>query len=510
MFGNGVVVSQICRDQFAITAAVTGCSSEWQGASCCAVFASDVAAYFLRGASDGVADISPAVIESLLWAAARLVSGPQSLIKGGVCPKESLSDALVRDQVAVVITDHVFGNKHEFMDALNARVRPFAMVVTAVPKTYVGTQSTTITGDSFVVLCSEDDCVVIDSHRHNSSGTLKGYKKGLHSAEAIASFIFEPIFGLLAMMGCVPTQLQVALAQPSLELQEAVHCDSDASVSDDEDVHPASSAEDEAPLPAGHPLCDYGLRFPDAGEMGSVDSSVMTPDPVSSKLVQLQAARSSGQVIKQSFSTEDNILRGLNSKQMIRRTMSRWLSEIKDDSRTHLQVATCTIFFVFDILPDIWASAVICVSKAQGFAPEILHMTLVSNVSYMDHKETKLRVKGPLDPHAINSDVAVTIANTASSKKSHLENMVTKLVNHHPDNLNKKLSQVSLGNGTIKGIRSALEKVKYAGIVSSEPTHTIRTPYPILSSPMGASFCPAPCSTRGHKGRMMNPGLAMA
>ena len=147
MFGNGVVVSEICRDQFAITAAVTGCSSEWQGASCCAVFASDVAAYFLRGASDGVADISPAVIESLLWAAARLVSEPQSLIKGGVCPKESLSDALVRDQVAVVITDHVFGNKQEFMDALNARARPFAMVVTAVPKTYVGTQSTTITGD---------------------------------------------------------------------------------------------------------------------------------------------------------------------------------------------------------------------------------------------------------------------------------------------------------------------------------------------------------------------------
>ena len=61
----------------------------------------------------------------------------------------------------------------------------------------------TITGDSFVVLCSEDDCVVIDSHRHNSSGTLKGYKKGVSSAEAIASFIFEPIFGLLAMMGCV-------------------------------------------------------------------------------------------------------------------------------------------------------------------------------------------------------------------------------------------------------------------------------------------------------------------
>ena len=73
MFVNGVVVMEICRDQFAIIAEVTGCSSEWQGSSCCAVFASDVASYFLRGASDGVADISPAVIESLLWAAESLV-----------------------------------------------------------------------------------------------------------------------------------------------------------------------------------------------------------------------------------------------------------------------------------------------------------------------------------------------------------------------------------------------------------------------------------------------------
>ena len=108
------------------------------------------------------------------------------------------------------------------------------------------------------------------------------------------SFIFELICGLLAMMGCVPTQLQVVLAQPSSDLQEAVQCDTDASDSDDEDVHPPSSADDESLLPAGHLLCDYGLRFPDAGEAGSADSSVMTPDPVASKLVKLQAARSQG------------------------------------------------------------------------------------------------------------------------------------------------------------------------------------------------------------------------
>ena len=51
-----------------------------------------------------------------------------------------------------------------------------------------------------------------------------------------------------------------------------------------------------------------------------------------------------------------------------------------------------------------------------------------------------------------------------------------KLVSHHPDNQNKNLSTVSLGNGATKGIRTALEKVNYANLTSSEPTHTIRTP----------------------------------
>ena len=72
----------------------------------------------------------------------------------------------------------------------------------------------------------------------------------------------------------------------------------------------------------------------------------------------------------------------------MRRTMFGWLSEIKDDSRTHLQVATCTTFSLCDVMPDIWVSSVLCLSKAQGFAPEILHMALVSNLSFMDHYET--------------------------------------------------------------------------------------------------------------------------
>ena len=47
-----------------------------------------------------------------------------------------------------------------------------------------------MTGESFVLLCSGDDCVVIDSHRH-ISGTLQGYIKGSNWAEAIASYFLK-------------------------------------------------------------------------------------------------------------------------------------------------------------------------------------------------------------------------------------------------------------------------------------------------------------------------------
>ena len=143
------------------------------------------------------------------------------------------------------MTGHVVENKQEFMDDLNACEPPFAMVPTAVPNTYAGTQSMSTTGDSFVLLCSVDDCVVIDSHCHNSYGSLKGYKKGLHSAETIVSFICEPKVGLLAMMGCVSNQLHVVLAHPSPALQEAVHCESEGAVSEHEVFPRASIAKEQ-------------------------------------------------------------------------------------------------------------------------------------------------------------------------------------------------------------------------------------------------------------------------
>jgi len=76
--------------------------------------------------------------------------------------------------------------------------------------------------------------------------------------------------------------------------------DSDAESSEEEDLLQLTSAEEEAELPEGHVLRKYGLLFTDAASVGP---SVMTMDPVISKLDKVKAAQSSSDVILQSYST---------------------------------------------------------------------------------------------------------------------------------------------------------------------------------------------------------------
>ena len=114
-------------------------------------------------------------------------------------------------------------------------------------------------------------------------------------------------------MGFISIDLHVTLAHSSSAHQEALPCDSVAESSEDEDLLRPTSAEEEAEL-----LCKYGLRFSDAASVGP---SVMTTDPVISKLDELKAARSSSQVIVQSHATEDKVSQELNSAKIIRGTI---------------------------------------------------------------------------------------------------------------------------------------------------------------------------------------------
>jgi len=101
---------------------------------------------------------------------------------------------------------------------------PFAMVLTAFPELHAGPVNRPMSGESFVLLCSSDDCVVIDPHRY-MTGTLQGYIKGSNWAEAFASYIFDKHGGMLDMMGCLSTGLHILLAGRSVVPESVLLCD---------------------------------------------------------------------------------------------------------------------------------------------------------------------------------------------------------------------------------------------------------------------------------------------
>ena len=83
-----------------------------------------------------------------------------------------------------------------------------------------------------------------------------------------------------------------------------------------------------------------------------------------------------------------------------------------------------------------------------------------------------------IDSHRrIIFDITVVLGYTVSSKTSHMEHSLKRLVSRPLEIQDKYIPKVLLGNGTIKGVPRRLEKVIYVILTSSKPTHTIRTPY---------------------------------
>ena len=230
---------------------------------------------------------------------------------------------------------------------------------------------------------------------------------------------------------------------------------------------------------------EYCFCYPD---VVSGRPSVMKTDPVITKLRQIEEFRFSRHVMLQSYYTVDPALHCKTSTGAIRNTISHWLSDITRDARTHLQVAQCNQNSLYDILPDAWASAVITVAKAQGFHPEMFHLGLVSNLSFMDHHRTKLRITGPSDQRAIISDIAVVLGSSASCKKSHMKKDLNIFLIQHSDVDVYSSPVVPLAHGNIKRVRRCLQQTRSAHITSSDPIHIIRTPY--LEDYESAHFLP--------------------
>jgi hypothetical protein len=117
------------------------------GVSCGAVFATEVAVFVLRGASDGSTLLSTSVIESIFTSAAKAVRKAQSMGKLAASPFECLSAVLFRDEVVATIKECVCATRQDVLHFAFSTVPPFAMVLTAFPELHAGPINRPMSGE---------------------------------------------------------------------------------------------------------------------------------------------------------------------------------------------------------------------------------------------------------------------------------------------------------------------------------------------------------------------------
>ena len=163
--------------------------------------------YIYPAPSNGTTLLSKSAIENILTSAGQVDRKAQSMGEVSASPFECLSAVLLRDEVGATIKECVCATRHAFFlfHFATSTVPPFAMVLTALPRLQDGLgNNRAMSGESFVLLCSRDDCVVNDPHRY-MTGTLHRYIKGSNWAEAFAAYVFDKHGGMLDMMGCLST-----------------------------------------------------------------------------------------------------------------------------------------------------------------------------------------------------------------------------------------------------------------------------------------------------------------
>ena len=104
---NGLCLSSICRDRSEVMG-FNDMHVVTERDPCVAVFAAEVAVFFLRRCSNGTTLLSKSAIENILTSAGQVVRKAQSIGEVSASPFESVSAVLLRDEVVATIKECVF------------------------------------------------------------------------------------------------------------------------------------------------------------------------------------------------------------------------------------------------------------------------------------------------------------------------------------------------------------------------------------------------------------------
>jgi hypothetical protein len=231
-----------------------------------------------------------------------------------------------------------------------------------------------------------------------------------------------------------------------------------------------------APMALSPGMCDdkHGFQFPNAHSRAFKDAG--NPDPCAALLLALQGAASTEQV--RDILHVQGLFDGLKTEDAVRDTVTKWLSEITDDARSHRVVAADPSFPLRLLAPSVIVKAVHAVALHEGWQPECLLQDMFCNVGFMEKTATRLKESAE-STHAITPNIPCFKAASSSARKSSLKTFTSEKLLAGPASAPACVQQRKcyLGDATVTGIRTLLYNYRRAVVVSDEASCTYKTPY---------------------------------
>ena len=168
---------------------------------------------------------------------------------------------------------------------------------------------------------------------------------------------------------------------------------------------------------------------------------------------------------------------GLGSPEASYQTVLKWLNAALKDPRDHHSVASDFAFSTREMLPVPFEVSLRTIARKEGWEPETFMAPILSNIGWMEHPGTRLRLQ-PDEEHRRGCVVQIVCAGDPSMRKSSLKDFTSKKLLSHADvPAVIKAGGATCTDATIKGIRASIKEYGRAGIISDE----IATTYAVTS-----------------------------
>lgn len=168
---------------------------------------------------------------------------------------------------------------------------------------------------------------------------------------------------------------------------------------------------------------------------------------------------------------------GLGTEDSCYQTVRAWLSAALADPSDHHRLANDFAFSTRDMLPVPFEASLRTICRKEGWEPETLMAPFLSNIGWMEHPSTRLRLP-PDEEHRRGCIVQIVCAGDPSMRKSSLKEFTSKTLLSHADVPPViRAGDATSTDATIKGIRASLKEHGRGGIISDE----IATTYAVTS-----------------------------